>query len=57
MSMYSRNANYASIFTFWDKMFKSRKEANEVDREYLGVNDRTKEFGFIVNLKEPFVNK
>lgn len=57
VSMYSRNANYSSIFTVWDNIFGSRKGANEVDRDYLGVNDRTKEFGFFINLKEPFVNK
>ena len=57
VAMYSRNANYSSIFTIWDKIFRSRKNANEVDREHLGVDDRTKEFGFLVNLKEPFVNK
>ncbi len=57
VSMYSRNANYASIFTIWDKIFRSRKQANVIDRDYLGVNDRTKEFGFLVNLKEPFINK
>ena len=57
VSMYSRNANYSSIFTVWDNIFGSRKGANEVDRDYLGVNDRTKELGYFMTRKEPFVNK
>ena len=49
----SRNANYASIFTVWDYLFFTYKNATVTEREYLGVEDRSKEFGFIDNIKYP----
>jgi len=56
VALASRNANYASILTIWDYMFFSQKEADPKDREYLGTQDRQKQFGFIANLKEPFTD-
>ena len=52
----SRDANYSSIFTIWDTIFFTYKEATKKDREYLGLDDRTKEFGLIQNIKHPFIN-
>ena len=49
----SRNANYASIFTVWDYVFFTYRNATVTEREYLGVEDRSKEFGFIDNIKYP----
>ncbi|MAR78594.1 MAG: hypothetical protein CMD43_06620 [Gammaproteobacteria bacterium] len=50
----SREANYASILTFWDYIFFTYKDSTDDDREYLGLSDRSKEFGIIANLKHPF---
>ena len=50
----SRNANYSSIFTVWDFVFFTYKNATVTEREYLGVEDRTKEFGLIANIRYPF---
>ena len=47
----SRNANYASIFTVW--IMLTYRNATVTEREYLGVEDRSKEFGFIDNIKYP----
>ena len=52
----SRNANYSSIFTIWDTIFFTYKEATKKDRECLGLDDRTKEFGLIENIKHPFIS-
>ena len=54
VSEHSRNANYASIFTLWDYLFFTFKNASITERERLGVEDRTKQFGIINNLKYPF---
>ena len=50
----TRDANYSSIFTIWDKIFFTLKDSNSIDRVYLGLNDRNNEFGIIANLKYPF---
>ena len=50
----TRDANYSSIFTIWDKIFFTLKDSNFIDRAYLGLNDRKNEFGIIANLKYPF---
>ncbi len=50
----TRDANYSSIFTIWDKIFFTLKDSNSIDRVYLGLNDRNHEFGIIANLKYPF---
>tara|TARA_Y100000817_G_scaffold299210_1_gene277088 strand:- start:5 stop:781 length:777 start_codon:yes stop_codon:yes gene_type:complete len=50
----SRNANYSSIFTLWDYVFFTYKNASVTEREHLGIEDRSKEFGLIANIKYPF---
>ena len=50
---HSRNANYSSIFTVWDFVFFTCKKATVAEREYLGVEDRSKEFGLLHNIKYP----
>ena len=50
----TRDANYSSIFTIWDKIFFTLKDSNSIDRVYLGLNDRNHEFGIIANFKYPF---
>ena len=49
----SREANYSSILTIWDKIFFTHKNATDDDREYLGLEDRSKEFGIINYFKHP----
>ena len=49
----SREANYSSILTIWDKIFFTYKDASNEDRENLGLDDRSKEFGIINYLKHP----
>ena len=56
VAIVSRNANFASILTIWDYLFFSLKAADNEERRYLGVKERDKQFGFIINLKEPFIN-
>ena len=49
----SREANYCSILVIWDKIFFSYRDASNEDREYLGLEDRTKEFGIMSYFKHP----
>ena len=49
----SREANYSSILTIWDKIFFTYKNATNDDREYLGLEDRSKEFGIVNYFKHP----
>ena len=51
----SRNANYSSILTIWDSIFFTYKDAKIEDRQYLGLDDRSKEFGLIQYIRHPFV--
>ena len=51
----SRNANYSSILTIWDSIFFTYKDAKIEDREYLGLDDRSKEFGLMQYIKHPFI--
>ena len=51
----SRNANYSSILTIWDSIFFTYKDAKIEDREYLGLDDRSKEFGLIQYIRHPFI--
>ena len=51
----SREANYSSILTIWDKIFFTYIDATKTEREYLGLDDRDKEFGLINNIKHPFI--
>ena len=53
----SRNANYSSILTIWDSIFFTYKDAKIEDRQYLGLNDRSKEFGLIQYIKHPFIKE
>ena len=50
----SREANYSSILTIWDTIFLTYIDATENDRRYLGLDDRSKEFGLMRNMKHPF---
>ncbi len=50
----SREANYASIFTIWDKVFLSYKEATEKERMVMGLENRNMELKFLTNIKHPF---
>ena len=49
----SREANYCSILTIWDKIFFTYKDANDLERTKLGLDDRTKEFGLLKYFKHP----
>ena len=51
----SRNANYSSILTVWDSIFFTYKDATIEDRQYLGLDDRSKEFGLIQYIRHPFI--
>ena len=51
----SREANYSSILTIWDKIFFTYIDATRTEREYLGLDDRGKEFGLINYIKHPFI--
>ena len=53
----SRNANYSSILTIWDSIFFTYKNATIEDRQYLGLDDRSKEFGFIQYIRHPFIKE
>ena len=49
----SREANYCSILVIWDNIFFTYRDASNEDREYLGLEDRTKEFGIMSYFKHP----
>ena len=49
----SSEANYSSILTIWDRIFFTYKDANDDERNYLGLDDRSKEFGIINYFKHP----
>ena len=49
----SREANYSSILTIWDRIFFTYKNADDDERNYLGLDDRSKEFGIINYFKHP----
>ncbi len=49
----SREANYSSILTIWDRIFFTYKDADDNERNYLGLDDRSKEFGIINYFKHP----
>ena len=51
----SRDANYSSILTIWDSIFFTYKDAKIEDRQYLGLDDRSKEFGLIQYIRHPFI--
>ena len=53
----SRNANYSSILTIWDSIFFTYKDATIEDRQYLGLDDRSKEFGLIQYIRHPFIKE
>ena len=53
----TREANYASILTLWDKLFFSYIDATDKDREIMGVNNREIELKLIDNLYHPFNKK
>ena len=53
----SREANYASIFTIWDKMFLSYVDATDEERLIMGVKNRQLELKLIDNLYHPFNKK
>ncbi len=50
----SREANYASILTVWDRIFITYKDATNDDRETMGVENRDMELKLIANLYHPF---
>ena len=50
----SREANYASIFTIWDKVFLSYKDATDEERLEMGLENREMELKFLSNIKYPF---
>ena len=49
----SREANYSSILTIWDRLFFTYKDASDDERNYLGLDDRSKEFGIVNYFKHP----
>ena len=50
----SREANYASIFTIWDKVFLTHKNATDGERLEMGLENREMELKFLSNLQYPF---
>ena len=50
----SREANYASIFTIWDKVFLSYKDATDKERLEMGLENREMELKFLSNIQHPF---
>ena len=56
-SRQSREANYASIFTVWDKIFSSYVEATDEERLIMGVENRQLELKLVDNLYHPFNKK
>ena len=53
----SREANYASIFTLWDKLFYTYVDASDHEREVMGLENRNLELKLIDNLYHPFNKK
>lgn len=54
MAIESREANYASLLTIWDRLFFSYKDASDDDREVMGVQNRDMELKFLDNIYHPF---
>ena len=50
----SRDANYCSFFTIWDRIFFTYQESNDSDRLYLGLQDRSLELKMAENIAMPF---
>ena len=50
----SREANYSSILTIWDKLFLSYSNANEEERRHMGLENRGIELKLIDNMIYPF---
>jgi sterol desaturase/sphingolipid hydroxylase (fatty acid hydroxylase superfamily) len=50
----SREANYSSILTIWDKLFLSYSDAKEEDRLHMGLENRRIELKLIDNMTYPF---
>ena len=50
----SREANYSSIFTVWDKVFLSYKDATDAERLEMGLENRQMELKFLSNIQYPF---
>tara|TARA_Y100000782_G_C10076097_1_gene219941 strand:- start:264 stop:530 length:267 start_codon:yes stop_codon:yes gene_type:complete len=50
----TRNANYTSILTIWDRLFFTYLDSNDIDRAHMGLENRELELELIGNLKKPF---
>tara|TARA_B100000029_G_C17603734_1_gene966676 strand:- start:1329 stop:2066 length:738 start_codon:yes stop_codon:yes gene_type:complete len=50
----TRNANYTSILTIWDRIFLTYKDSNDVDRTLMGLENRELELDLIKSLKYSF---
>ena len=53
----TRNANYTSIFTIWDRLFLTCKDSNDADRTLMGLENRDLELDLVKSLKHPFQKK
>ena len=51
----TRNANYTSILTIWDRVFFTYIDSNDIDRSNMGLVNRRLELNLFENLKRPFV--
>ncbi len=51
----TRNANYTSILTIWDRLFFTYMDSNDIDRAYMGLENRKLELSLFENLKRPFI--
>ena len=51
----TRNANYTSILTIWDRIFFTYIDSNDIDRAHMGLENRGLELEVIENLKRPFI--
>ena len=51
----TRNANYTSILTIWDRVFFTYIDSNDIDRSNMGLENRRLELNLFENLKRPFV--
>jgi sterol desaturase/sphingolipid hydroxylase (fatty acid hydroxylase superfamily) len=50
----SREANYSSILTIWDKLFLSYVDAKDEERLHMGLENREIELKLIENIMYPF---
>ena len=51
------NSNYASIFSWWDRIFGTYRPRIDIDNIQLGVSDETRELNIWESLIQPFLER